>query len=314
MIGLKVLAACGLDAVLGDPRWLPHPVRLIGLLIQWYEYLAIRCCRGRVGQYIVGVILALGLPTLCYASAQWVIHIAGQFHDHIGSIVWILLGYTTLAARDLFDHAIRVYHALQAGALGEAQAAVSYIVGRDTENLSEPEVVRATIETVAESTSDGIIAPLFYLAVGGPPLALAYKAINTLDSMIGHRSIKYRYFGWASARFDDVLNWVPARMTGVLFVLASSLWLKSGAHAWRIFLRDGSKHSSPNSGWPEAAMAGGLHVQLGGTNFYNGTRLDYQLMGDDCHPLMPRQILHAVQLMIVASSLAGSLFVGILCL
>ena len=312
MLSLKVLAVCGLDAFFGDPRWLPHPVRLMGRMIQWYERGVVRWCQSRMSQYTAGVMLALGLPVLCYTGSQWIIDGLARSDEFVGDVAWILLGYTTLAARDLFDHAIRVYRALQARSLEEARFAVSLIVGRDTENLSEPEVVRATIETVAESTSDGIIAPLLYLVIGGPPLALAYKAVNTLDSMIGHRSSPYQYFGWASARLDDILNWIPARITGLFFVLASTIWMRNGKHAWRIFLRDGHKHLSPNSGWPEAAMAGSLCVQLGGVNFYNEAPLHRQLMGDHINDLVPKQILRAVQLMVLASSLVLCLLVGII--
>ena len=207
------------------------------------------------------------------------------------------------AARDLADHAYGVYRALDDRTLEEARRGVSMIVGRDTADLSEQDVVRATLETVAESTSDGVIAPLFYLALGGPPLAMAYKAVNTLDSMIGHRTETYQYFGWAAARCDDVMNWVPARLSGVLLAGASALCLKSGQQAWRILLRDAQKHQSPNSGWPEAAIAGGLQVQLGGRSYYDGMGIERPLLGDAINSLAPRQIPAAIQLMFTASGL-----------
>ena len=170
------------------------------------------------------------------------IHQAEQLHEYLGSATWVILGYFTLAGRDLADHAMNVYRALMAGSITKAQQSVSFIVGRDTGNLTEPEIVRATIETVAESTSDGVIAPLVYLALGGPPLALAYKAINTLDSMVGHRTPDYRQLGWASARLDDLVNWIPARLSGVVLALAAGLRLGGGRQAWRILFRDGHKH------------------------------------------------------------------------
>ena len=314
IVGFKIFAVCGLDAVLGDPRWFPHPVRLMGMIAYWYEETTLRWVQGKIGRYVVGMVLALGLPTLCYVIAEWVIQTTSQLHAFAGDVVWILLGYSTLAARDLADHANHVYRALQAGSLEEARNAVSMIVGRDTEHLSEPEVIRATIETVAESTSDGVIAPLMYLAIGGPALALAYKAVNTLDSMIGHRTEKYQYFGWASARCDDVLNWIPARISGLGLILAAGFVKGTGVHAWKIFRRDGGKHMSPNSGWPEAAMAGALRVQLGGTNYYHKTPVTRQLIGEKVHSLVPSQISQSIRLMIVAYSIAGSLFVGILLL
>ena len=303
MTGLKVLLACGLDVVFGDPRWFPHPIRLIGWIIHWYEMIALQYVKSEGGRYLAGVMLAIGLPALCYVCAEWVIDQAGVIHRYLGYAMWILLGYLTLAARDLADHAMCVYRALAAGSLAEAQHAVSMIVSRDTHHLSEPEIVRATVETVAESTSDGVIAPLLYLALGGPPLALAYKAVNTLDSMIGHRTTRYRQFGWASARLDDLANWAPARISGLFLVLAASIRLGTGMEAWRVFFRDGHRHASPNSGWPEAAMAGALHIQLGGTNVYDGNSVERQRLGDDVMTLTPSLIPLAVQLMALASAL-----------
>ena len=182
-----------------------------------------------------------------------------------GHLLWIVLGYTTLAAKDLATHAWEVHHRLHAGSLKEARDAVSFMVGRDTDRLSEPEIARATIESMAESTSDGVIAPLFYLVIGGPPMALAYKAVNTLDSMIGHREAPYGDIGWASAKLDDLANVVPARLSAGLLVLASSFRHAAIADVWRIYRRDCSEHASPNSGHPEAAMAGAL-----GCSFWAG--------------------------------------------
>ena len=311
---VKVLAACGLDLMVGDPRWVLHPVRVMGQIISVYESVVLRWTRSRASQYAVGGMLALGLPGLCYVSAEWFIQATTQLHVWMGHVVWILLGYTTLAARDLADHAYGVYRALEGRTLEEARRAVSLIVGRDTANLSEQDVVRATVETVAESTSDGVIAPLFYLALGGPPLALAYKAVNTLDSMIGHRTETYRYYGLAAARCDDVMNWIPARLSGMLLAGASALWLKSGKQAWRILIRDAHKHPSPNSGWPEAAMAGGLRVQLGGRSYYDGIGMKRPLLGDATSILMPQQIPSAIQLMFTASGLMLILVLGVIVL
>ena len=312
MIGLQLLAACGLDAALGDPRWLPHPVRLIGSVIRRYEDVTLRYVKSQVGQYCAGIILAVGLPALCFVCTWWVIHQAGQLHEYLGSFVWIFFGYFALAARDLADHAMKVYRALDVGSLPDAQRSVSLIVGRDTATLSEPEIVRATVETVAESTSDGVIAPLLYLALGGPPLALAYKAISTLDSMVGHRTPVYRHFGWASARLDDLANWIPARISGVCLVVAAGIRLRKGMSAWRIFFRDGYKHASPNSGWPEAAMAGALQVQLGGMNLYDGVPVERPMLGEAIATLSPLLIPIAVQLMALASSLVLIILLGIL--
>jgi adenosylcobinamide-phosphate synthase len=273
----------------------------MGSAIGWYERMVLKYLNGKLAQFVAGVLLALGLPVLCFSCTQWIIDQAQDINGYVGYAVWILLGYTALAARDLADHAMRVYRALVGGSLEEARQAVSCIVGRDTATMSEPEVIRATIETVAESSSDGVIAPLLYLALGGPPLALAYKAVNTLDSMIGHRTAPYQHFGWASARLDDLMNWVPARLCGLCLVLAAGIRLGTLKSAWKAFLRDGRKHLSPNSGWPEAAMAGALQVQVGGLNRYAGTPIERPKLGDPIHTLNPSLIPMAVQLMAVAS-------------
>ena len=301
MIDLKVLAACGLDLVFGDPRCFPHPVRLMGLAISWYERLILKYVSGKIPRLAAGIVIAAGLPVLCFFCIQWIIEQAYEFDVYVGHFVWILFGYTALAARDLGDHAMHVYRALASGSLPEARHAVSLIVGRDTAGLSEPEVVRATIETVAESSSDGVIAPLLFLVLGGPPLALAYKAVNTLDSMIGHRTEPYRHLGWASARLDDLMNWVPARLSGLCLILAAGIRLGTFQSAWKTFCRDGYKHVSPNSGWPEAAMAGALQVQVGGMNSYDGALVERPKLGDPIRALTPSLIPIAVQLMGLAS-------------
>jgi len=184
---------------------------------------------------------------------------------------------------------------------------VSKIVGRDTGELSEPQIVRATVETLAERTADGIVAPLFYLAIGGPALALAYKAVSTLDSMVGHLDEHHRHLGWASARLDDLANWLPARLTGLLFVVGAGLCGLRPRQAWRILLRDGPKHPSPNSGRPEAAMAGALGIQLGGVSTYDGVPVERPRLGNGDELLVPRRIREALRLVVVSSILAFGL-------
>jgi adenosylcobinamide-phosphate synthase len=314
MTGTEFVMACAVDGVVGDPRWLPHPVRLMGRAIDWYEARTRAIVHGPAGECAAGVLLAAGLPALAYVTAWYAIECGRGVHHLVGGLVVVVLGATTLAARDLVDHARDVLRPLQAGAVDEARRAVSKIVGRDTAHLSESEVVRATVETIAESASDGIVAPLLYLAVGGPPLALAYKAINTLDSMVGHRDTRYRYFGWASARLDDAANWVPARLTAGLLVIAAALSMRTGRSAWRILLRDGRKHPSPNSGRPEAAMAGALRIRLGGVAWYDGNPVERPFLGDGVLMLKPSHISSALGLMIRASALAGAASAGILML
>ncbi|MBM4124552.1 MAG: cobalamin biosynthesis protein CobD [Nitrospira sp.] len=309
-----ILLASLLDAVVGDPRWLPHPVRLMGRTIAWCDERIRPLWRSPAGERMAGLVLAVGLPILVYAASRLAIETAGQVHWALGMGLEVLLAWTTLAARDLADHALSVVRALEAGQLQGARAAVSQIVGRDTAELSEPEVARATVETVAESTADGVVAPLLYLAVGGAPLALAYKAVNTLDSMIGHQDDRYRFFGWASAKADDMVNWIPARLTALLLVLAGGLMFRSAGRvrqAWRILLRDGGKHPSPNSGRPEAAMAGVLSIQLGGTNVYDGVPSARPVIGDPGSPLAANHIRTALRLMALATVLGVGLAAGL---
>lgn len=301
MTGGELLLAAALDAVVGDPRWLPHPVRGMGIVIAWFDHWIRRICRTDQALRVAGVCLAIGLPTAVYVAAAFVIEQAAAFSPLLGQAVEIGLAYTTLAGRDLFDHVQAVSRELERGNLDGAREAVARIVGRDSATLTEPEIVRATVETIAESTSDGIIAPIVYLTLGGAPLALAYKAINTLDSMIGHRDARYEYFGWASARIDDVMNWIPARLTGTFIAIAAALatgqWDRV-QDSWHILHRDGDKHPSPNSGRPEAAMAGALGIQLGGRNYYDGVPQDRQLIGEGTATLTSDHIKQASRIMV----------------
>ncbi|HET6418578.1 MAG TPA: adenosylcobinamide-phosphate synthase CbiB, partial [Geobacteraceae bacterium] len=213
------------------------------------------------------------------------------------------LAYTCLALRSLHRESKLVADRLAAADLEGARRYLSRIVGRDTEHLDEPEIWRALVETVAENSSDGVIAPLFYLMLGGPALGLAYKAVNTLDSMVGYKNERYLHLGWASARFDDLANWLPARITGILMVVAAPLAGLSGRNALRIVFRDGGKHSSPNSGIPEAAAAGALGVRLGGANRYFGVIVEKPTIGDMINELSIESYRGTVRLMYVSTSL-----------
>ncbi|ABB30729.1 cobalamin biosynthesis protein CobD [Geobacter metallireducens RCH3] len=280
--GAVVLTAVLLDLLFGDPRWLPHPVVAIGKLITVLE----KFLRRLVTNERVGGVLLLLLAVGITAGAAWgAVRGASLVHPLAGVVVSALLGWTCLAARSLHGESKRVADALVRGDLPEARRYLSFIVGRDTAGLSEPEVWRGAVETVAENTSDGVIAPLLFFMIGGAPLALAYKAVNTLDSMVGYKNERYLHFGWASARSDDLANLIPARLTGLLMTLAAPLAGLSGRGAWRIMLRDGRNHSSPNSGIPEAAAAGALGVQLGGTNVYFGKPVAKPTIGDPLKPL-----------------------------
>lgn len=317
MIAGTLLLACTLDAILGDPRWLPHPVRLIGRAIAWYERGVRRVAADRTGELVAGIVLAVGLPAVSYSLAWLAIEWSGRVHEVAGKGMEMLLAFTTLASRDLADHAVAVGRALKTGSLDDARLAVARIVGRDTAQLSEAEVVRATVETIAESSSDGIVAPLFFLVLGGAPLALAYKAINTLDSMVGHLDERYRYFGWASARLDDAANWIPARFTALVIVVSAGLVFRKRENmkrAWYVLRRDGKKHPSPNGGHPEAAMAGALGVRIGGTNFYEGVPSARPVLGESVRSLSPSCIGEALRVMWAVFALTALLAAGLLLL
>jgi len=253
---------------------------------------------------MAGLLLAVFVPGLSFLAAWGSLRLAFLVHPWLGNLLWIVLGYTTLAAKDLADHAWAVYRHLHAGSLPEARQAVSLMVGRDTGRLTETGIAGAVIESVAENTSDGVIAPLFYLVIGGPPLALAYKAVNTLDSMIGYPDASYRDIGWASAKLDDLANVMPARLSAGLLVLSSSFRHATVADAWRIYRRDCAKHASPNSGHPEAAMAGALGILLGGPSVYKGIRVERPRLGDPANVPHPRHVPMAIELLWTSFGLA----------
>lgn len=297
MTSAMVVLACAADLLLGDPRWFPHPVRLMGRVIAWSERVVRACGRGAAREYVAGVVMALLIPAAAFAATWGLLDAARAFDPLAGQVTWIVLAWTTLAARDLADHVLVVRRALEAGRLEEARLAVGRVVGRDTAGLPEEEIIRAATETVAEGAADGVVAPLFYLALGGPSLAMAFKAVSTLDSTIGYRDARHRRLGWASARLDDLANWIPARLTAGLLVLSAGLLqrsLRRMAVAARVLRRDRRNHPSPNSGWPEAAMAGALGVRLGGVNVYQGRREPRPPLGDPLVPLTPATIREAV--------------------
>jgi adenosylcobinamide-phosphate synthase len=293
-------AAVVLDLLLGDPRWFPHPVVLIGRLITGLEP---RLRRLVANERLAGALLLVLTLAGTVAVGWGVVAAAGRLHPLAGTMVATVLAWSCLAARSLHRESGLVAAALAQDDLPAARRSLSYIVGRDTAALEAPEIWRGAVETVAENTADGVIAPLCYLLLGGPVLALAYKAVNTLDSMVGYQNDRYRHFGWASARFDDLVNFLPARLTGLLMALAAPLVGLSGRAAWRIMRRDGGNHASPNSGIPEAAAAGAVGVQLGGTNVYFGQPMAKPTIGDPLRPLDASAWQGAVRLMYGAEAL-----------
>ncbi|OGR02879.1 MAG: cobalamin biosynthesis protein CobD [Deltaproteobacteria bacterium RIFOXYD12_FULL_53_23] len=224
-------------------------------------------------------------------------------HPWLGTAVSIFLLYTTIAARDLVRHSTDVYTALATGDLPEARRRVGMIVGRDTANLDEAGVARAAVESVAESMVDGVTAPLFFALLGGPMAAMLYKTVNTMDSMFGYKNERYLKFGWAAARLDDIVNFVPARLTSMLIPAAAFLLRLDVKGALFILLRDRGRHASPNSGHTEAAVAGAIGIQLGGPNLYFGQLLEKPSIGDPIRPIEPQDILRVNRLMLAGSCL-----------
>src|SRR5262249_5735933 len=287
----------------GDPRWLPHPVRLIGRLASWAEP---RCRQLIANEYLAGVVFTFGVVATLGGGVWVIVWGLRLFHPLLAGVATVYFVYAGLATRDLPSEATAVWRQLQGDELDQARQQLSRIVGRDTAQLDAPEIVRATVETVAESTVDGVLAPLFFAALGGAPGLWAYKAINTLDSMVGHHEAPYTRFGWAAARLDDVANFVPARIG--LFLLGVGTWITGGepGRCWRIGWRDGGKHPSPNAGISEAAMAGALGVRLGGTNTYDGVVYVQPYLGDPLRALDISCIPQAVRVML-GTSISGLL-------
>jgi adenosylcobinamide-phosphate synthase len=311
MTALEISAAYIADMVFGDPPGYPHPVKLIGGTISFFEKRLLQWGRAPWKQRLLGGILAVGIVSGAGILTWAIIRMAGWIHPVFSSAAAIFFAYTTLATRNLYDEVKKVLNTLDQGSLTRARKEIGFLVSRDTDHLDEREVCRALIETVSENTSDGIVAPLFYLMIGGPPLAMAYKALNTLDSMVGYRNERYRYFGWASARADDVANLIPARLTALLFILASFILRKNWKKAWRVTLRDGHKNLSPNSGYPEAAVAGALGVQLGGRSFYFGRVEEKPFIGEPERSMSMNEVRESLHLMISSSLLAAIITVFI---
>ncbi len=294
-----------LDLLMGDPLWLPHPVRLIGSGIAGLEKILRRVAVSRVGEKGAGLILTITIVSTAF-GCTWLTIAVGRFiHPYLEAFLIVYFSYACLATKSLGDAANGVSEALENTALPLARQRLSHIVSRETNDLSEEAMIRATVETVAENTSDGVVAPLFYLALGGPALAMAYKAVNTLDSMVGYRTPQYRHFGWASARMDDWANYFPARITGFLVALSAALFFQGGRQALKIMQRDGRKHDSPNAGIPEAATAGALDIQLGGPSTYKGVLKEKPWLGDAGQKLENRHIQNSIHLMQSTGVLMG---------
>ena len=307
---LSIFLAYFLDWIFGDPRWFPHPVKGIGRLTVFLER-RLRTGRSKFILRIKGGLLVIIVAGGCAFVAWIILNSLRRVNPVLETIAWIFLGYTCLAGRDMFSHVRDILGKIRKNDMEGARQKLSLIVGRDTGNLSEEKIIVATVESIAENTNDGIIAPLFYLVLGGPVLAIAYKAVNTLDSMLGYKNEKYIHFGWAAARLDDVTNFIPSRVSGLLIVASSFIAGKDAKSSFLTMLRDARKHPSPNAGFPEAAMAGALGMRMGGPAFYGGKLYNKSYIGEEKRQVEPCFLSDALAIMLISSILmvtAGALF------
>ncbi len=305
---IQIVAAFILDIIIGDPQWRYHPVRLIGKLIEGTEHLLRRC---PIPERLAGILLTASITGSVWLLASVVALVTGQWCRLCEIISGAIIIYFSISIKSLAGEAKKVMNFLRKNDLINARKALSQIVGRDTAHLNDEQIIRACVETVAESTVDGVLSPLFFSFMGGPGAAMAYRAVNTMDSMVGHKDEKYLRFGWAPARLDDIANYLPARISAVLIPVAAFFCGYSFGGSLRITFRDGRKHESPNSGIPEAAMAGALGVQLGGPSAYQGEIVNKPFIGDARNQLTLSAIDGAVKIMFVTASLFLSGGIGV---
>lgn len=295
---MSVLLGYILDFILGDPFGRFHPVCLIGSGISWFEQRIRKCLpKKRQGELVGGVLLVVVIVGLSGGISYAILWVAGKIHWSLKLIVGTILCYQMLATKSLKVESSKVYKAFEEKDLEKARMAVSMIVGRDTSVLDETGIIKATVETIAENTADGSIAPLLYMALFGPVGGVVYKAVNTMDSMVGYKNERYLYFGRAAAYLDDVLNYIPARVSGYMMVLASVVLRLDARNAWKMYRRDRRNHASPNSAHTEAVMAGALQVQLAGDAVYFGKLYKKKTIGDPIRQVQPSDIVVANRLL-----------------
>jgi len=306
---IAIVAGFILDLIFGDPHSLPHPICLIGNFISFLER-NLRKIFGfsNNGLLFGGGVLVIIVISTCFALPYALLYLAGMVNPWLAFALETLMFYQIFATKCLRDESMKVYYALQKGDLDEARLMLSWIVGRDTKNLSEAEVTKGAVETIAENTADGIIAPMFYMFLGGAPLAFLYKGINTMDSMVGYKNEKYLYFGRCAAKLDDVANFIPARITGLLMIGAAYFLNLDVQGAWKTFWRDRYNHLSPNSAMTESVAAGALNIQLGGGHFYFGKWVHKDTIGDDIRPVKAEDIVATNSLLYMTAILSLILF------
>lgn len=305
---ISILLAVIIDWIIGDPNWFPHPIIYIGKFIAFLDKKGRKLCKTNKGIKAFGgfiVIVVAGVSFIVpFTILTLVKHITWLY-----IILNVLIIWTTIAAKCLSKEAKKVYYALRDKDLEDARLKLSYIVGRDTKELNDKEIIRADVETVAENTADGIIAPLLYAIVGGAPLAMMYKGINTMDSMLGYMNEKYRHIGFFPAKVDDVFNFIPARITGLLICMVSFIVKGNMLTSFKVMIRDRKNHKSPNCAYPEGAAAGAMGVQLGGTNVYFGETVYKPTIGDKIKDLSFEHINDSIKLMYAAEALMMVLYV-----
>jgi len=302
MSNFTILLAYIVDLIVGDPPRIPHPVIIIGKLISKLDNFFYRNDQSNRYKLFSGGLVVLLILFVTYGFTYSLIHFLNTIHPWLSWLASIWLISTTISAKGLKDVGLEIQKLLKEKNLPEARKKVGYIVGRDTANLDEKELSRATVETIAENIVDGVTSPLFYAFIGGAPLAMTYRAVNTMDSMLGYKNDKYLYFGRIAARTDDVFNFIPARLTGLAIVLVALLLPQfSGREALKIFLRDSKNHPSPNSGYSESAVSGALKIQLGGTNYYQGKKSVRPYMGEPINELNHIMIPNTITIMLAAS-------------
>ncbi|WP_099189817.1 adenosylcobinamide-phosphate synthase CbiB [Tepidibacter mesophilus] len=297
-----------LDIIFGDPYNLPHPVIYIGKFINYIEKIIRRIFKTEKSLKIGGFFLNFIVVFTTYFVTDLIIKLSHNVNYYLYLVVNSLIIYTIFATKCLKDEAVKIYNVLKEDDIVKARKQLSFIVGRDTQDLSKDEIIRATVETVAENTVDGIIAPMMYIFIGGAPLGMMYKAVNTLDSMVGYKNDKYLNLGFASAKIDDLFNFIPARITACIMAVASLFLGFDFKGSVKVFIRDRKNHKSPNCAFPEGAVAGGLGIQLGGTNMYFGEKVYKPTIGDALRNIEPEDILKTNKIMYLSSILSLIIF------
>lgn len=296
-----IFVAYVLDIIFGDPYSMPHPVKFIGNTVSFLEK---KFLNTKINKFIAGILTFFITVFLSYFITYFIIYFSYKINKLFGIIIESIFVYTIFASKCLEDEAMKIYNVVKKGDLKESRKSLSYIVGRDTNNLSFSDIIKATVETVSENTVDAVISPLFFLILGGAPLAMAFKAVSTLDSMIGYRNEKYEEYGKFSAKCDDICNFLPARISVILFVISSFLLGLNWKNCLKIGIRDRKNHLSPNCAYPEGLVAGALGIQLGGAHYYFGKLVIKPTIGDEMRNVDEDDILNTIKLLKIITILS----------